>query len=92
RSHLKAFISKDDGDTWSGGLMIDERSGVSYPDGVQSEEGTIYLIYDFERRDAKQILMATFLEEDVEAGKPVSKKWRTRVVINQATGKVEAGR
>ncbi len=86
RSHLKAFISKDDGITWEGGLMIDERRGVSYPDGVQAPDGTIYLIYDFERTRAKQILMSTFTEEDVLAGKPASKVWRTQVVINQATG------
>ena len=33
RSHLTAYVSKDDGKTWSGGLMLDERQGVSYPDG-----------------------------------------------------------
>lgn len=87
RSHLKAFISDDEGGTWSDGLPIDERRGVSYPDAVQSEDGTVYLIYDFERTQSMHILMATFTEEDVRAGKPVSKQWRTRVLINQATGK-----
>ncbi|HQP97778.1 MAG TPA: sialidase family protein [bacterium] len=86
RSHLKAFVSQDDGETWAGGLMIDERCGVSYPDGVQAIDETIYLIYDFERTAKKQILMATFTEEDVLTGKPVSKAWRTGVVVNQATG------
>jgi len=66
--------------------MIDERCGVSYPDGVQAIDETIYLIYDFERTAKKQILMATFTEEDVLTGKPVSKAWRTGVVVNQATG------
>lgn len=67
--------------------MIDDRRGVSYPDGVQSEGDIVYLIYDFERTGAKQILMAAFNERDVLAGKPVSKEWRTAVVVNQATGK-----
>jgi predicted neuraminidase len=90
RSHLTAFLSEDEGQTWSPGLLVDERQGVSYPDGVESAEGTVYLIYDFERTGAKQILMATFTEADVLAGKPVSGKFRTRVVVNQATGAKES--
>ncbi|MBA4182195.1 MAG: exo-alpha-sialidase, partial [Anaerolinea sp.] len=85
RSHLTARLSDDDGKTWKGGLVIDERVGVSYPDGVQAADGTVSLIYDFERTKAKQILMATFTEADVIAGK-VSDKARLRVVVNQATG------
>ncbi|QDT27911.1 BNR/Asp-box repeat protein [Gimesia panareensis] len=87
RSDLTAYISKDDGKTWEGGLLLDERPGVSYPDGVQSEDGTIYIIYDYSRTGDKKILMTTFTEADVLAGKPVSGKVRQRVLINQATGK-----
>jgi len=86
RSHLKAFLSDDDGANWYGGLLIDERKHVSYPDAVQSPEGVVYLIYDRERTRAKEILMATFTEEDVAAGKCVSDKARLRVVVNRATG------
>ncbi|MBN2311181.1 MAG: exo-alpha-sialidase [Candidatus Hydrogenedentes bacterium] len=86
RSYLTAFLSGDDGKTWQGGLLLDERKYVSYPDGVQSPDGTIYIIYDFERHGAKQILMATFTEEDVAAGKCVSDRARLRVLVNQATG------
>ncbi|WP_417377777.1 sialidase family protein [Gimesia sp.] len=86
RRDLTAFLSQDEGKTWQGGLLLDERSGVSYPDGVQSEDGTIYIIYDFARTRDKKILMATFTEEDVLAGKPVSDKARLRVLVNQATG------
>lgn len=86
RRDLTAFLSQDDGKTWQGGLLLDERSGVSYPDGVQSDDGTIYIIYDFARTRDKKILMATFTEEDVLAGKPVSDKTRLRVLVNQATG------
>ncbi len=86
RRDLTAFLSQDDGNTWQGGLLLDERSGVSYPDGVQSDDGTIYIIYDFARTRDKKILMATFTEEDVLVGKPVSDKTRLRVLVNQATG------
>ncbi|HEY5312293.1 MAG TPA: FAD-dependent oxidoreductase [Pirellulales bacterium] len=86
RSHLVAHLSDDDGQTWHGGLMIDDRAGVSYPDGVQAPDGTIYLIYDFERTGQKQILLATFTEQDVSTGQWQSKQARQRVLVNQATG------
>jgi hypothetical protein len=92
RSHLVARLSDDDGKTWQGGLMIDARPGVSYPDGVQSPAGTIYLIYDYQRTRDKQILMATFTEEDVLAGKWSSPVARQRVVVNQATGTRPSGK
>ena len=68
----------DDGKTWSGGLMIDEREDVTYPDGVQADDGRIYIIYDHQRTPLGEVLMATFTEEDVRAGKPVSGKIRLR--------------
>jgi predicted neuraminidase len=86
RSHLTAFLSEDDGQTWQGGLLLDERSGVSYPDGFQGGDGRIYIIYDFDRLGDKTILMAVFTEADVPAGRDVSGKVRRRILINQATG------
>lgn len=86
RSHLTAYLSGDDGKTWAGGLLLDERKGVSYPDGVQAPDGTVYVIYDFDRLGAKTILLAAFAEADVRAGKPVSGKTRLRQLVNQATG------
>jgi hypothetical protein len=86
RSHLTAFLSKDNGQTWEGGLMLDERSGVSYPDGQQTADGTIYLTYDFDRTHARNILFATFREEDVAAGKPVSSAVRLRQLVSTGSG------
>ena len=87
RSHLTAYVSNDDGKTWGGGLLLDERTGVSYPDGVQTPDGKLYLIYDFDRMGEKQILMATFTEADAAAGKEVTDEIRLRVLVNQATGR-----
>lgn len=70
RSHLMAFISKDDGHSWSKGLLLDERSGVSYPDGQQVEDGTIYIIYDYNRKSDQHILLASFREDDIISGNP----------------------
>jgi len=86
RSRLTAYLSDDDGRSWQGGLVLDARRGVSYPDGVQSPDGTIYIVYDYSRTGAKQILTATFTEEDVIQGRCTSDKARLRVPANQATG------
>jgi predicted neuraminidase len=86
RSHLQAFLSDDDGKTWKGGLMLDERNNVSYPDGDQTKDSTIYVIYDFERYKDKEILLARFTEEDILAGKIVSDAGALRLVVNKATG------
>lgn len=67
RSHLTAFISKDDGKTWLGGLLLDERDGVSYPDICEGADGTIYVQYDYMRAQKAQLLFARFKEEDVLA-------------------------
>jgi hypothetical protein len=73
RRELTAFLSSDDGRTWSGGLLLDERPDVSYPDIAQAPNGDIYVHYDRERTGAAEILFARLREEDVQAGKLVSK-------------------
>jgi hypothetical protein len=85
RTHLIAFVSDDDGKTWQGGLVLDERR-CSYPDGAQAEDGTIYVIYDHERHHACQILMARFTEKDILAGKLVSENSALKRVVNDAAG------
>ena len=86
RSHLIARLSDDDGRTWRAGLLLDERRGVSYPDGVEGPDGTIRVIYDYQRTRDKQILMAVFTEDDVLSGKWASPKSRAQVLVNRATG------
>ena len=89
RSHLTAFTSTDDGQTWGGGLLLDERSGVSYPDGQQMADGRIRIIYDYSRTGDRNILMATFREEDAAAGKAVSDAVRLRQLVSKASGGLE---
>jgi hypothetical protein len=72
RSNLTAFLSLDDGRTWTASLLLDERHPVSYPDIAQAPNGDIYVHYDRNRYHAAEILFARFRQEDVEAGKLVS--------------------
>jgi hypothetical protein len=87
RSHLTAYLSADDGQTWSGGLLIDDRISVSYPDGIQAPDGRIFIAYDFNRKTDKEILLAVFTEEDVMAKKLVDPRSALRLLVNKATGK-----
>jgi hypothetical protein len=67
RRELTAFVSPDDGGTWSSGLMIDERIGCTYPDAQQTADGAIYITWDFQRSSAQEILLTTCTEADVLA-------------------------
>jgi AraC-like DNA-binding protein len=84
RSHLTAQLSDDDGVTWNDGLLLDERSNVSYPDGIETADGTIYLIYDRERNRNMEILMAVVTEEDIIAGCCISPNARLKVLVDKA--------
>lgn len=86
RTHMSAWLSDDEGQTWKGGLMLDERNAVSYPDGFESPDGLIHILYDWNRHTDAEILMAKFREEDVLAGKIVSKDAKLLMLANKATG------
>jgi hypothetical protein len=83
REKLMAFVSDDDGLTWQGGLMLDERERVTYPDGVQAPDGTIYVVYDYNRTPDGVVLLSTFTEEDVRAAKPVTDQVRLQIEIDR---------
>ncbi|OGV78467.1 MAG: hypothetical protein A3K18_11135 [Lentisphaerae bacterium RIFOXYA12_64_32] len=86
RSHLAALLSPDDGRTWKGPLMLDERGDVSYPDGVQAEDGTIWIIYDYNRYGAGDIVLASFREDDILAGACQSKGAFLRRLVSHTGG------
>ncbi len=88
RSHLTAYLSEDEGRSWSNGLLLDERSGVSYPDGQQVSDGTIHIIYDHSRTGAREILLAKFTEDDVVEGDTASATVSLRMVVSMNPAKV----
>jgi hypothetical protein len=64
-------------------LLLDERSHVSYPDGVEASDGLIWIVYDRERAKQGEILIANFREEDVAAGKNVSGAVRLKRLVSE---------
>jgi len=84
RNNLTAMLSNDDGATWYGHLLLDERMNVSCPDAVQGEDGRIYMVYDRERVREREILMAVFTEEDIINGASVSNESLFKVLIDKA--------
>ena len=92
RSHLTAYLSSDDGLSWSNGFILDDRVGISYPDGFQSDDNAITITYDFDRRGEMEILMTRFTEEDILLGKYISEKSLQRKLISKATGENESNK
>lgn len=86
REQLSAWLSDDDGSTWKGGLVLDERKGISYPDGFQAPDGTIYISYDRNRSKDGEILLARFTEEDILAKDLVSQKAKLKMLISRPLG------
>lgn len=93
RSHLCAFLSEDDGLTWRGSLMLDERAAVSYPDATQAPDGTIYATWDRNRAVDGEVLLARFSEDDVLAGRLLSPRSAVGIVVrrNQPAVRTSAG-
>jgi hypothetical protein len=87
RVQLSAWLSDDDGKTWTGGLILDERTGVSYPDGFQSENGTIFISYDRNRASDGEILLARFTEADILAKQLVTPTSKTKLLISRPLAK-----
>ncbi|WP_116953398.1 sialidase family protein [Jiangella endophytica] len=70
RSELTAYLSHDDGATWTSGLLLDGRSKVSYPDIAQLPDGRICVSYDHNRRTDGQVLLARFTEDAITRARP----------------------
>jgi hypothetical protein len=86
RSKLTAILSDDDGKTWGAGLLLDERERVSYPDGCEDAAGTIWIIYDRERKAEGEILLARITEADIAAGKLTRPASRLKMPVNRTGG------
>ncbi len=80
RNYFSAWLSDDDGETWKGGLVIEDRPNVTYPDGFQAPDGTIYITYDHNRGPG-EIMLAKFTENDILTGRIVSPQSKLQMII-----------
>ena len=86
RSHLMAFLSKKDGQTWSKGLLLDERLRAAYPDGQQDKDGRIYIVYDYNRTRDQNIFITSFTENEItgeEYDANILKVYQQRKVVSK---------
>ena len=80
RERLTALVSEDDGETWWGGLLLDPRTGCSYPDGQQLADGSVVVVNDIDRTGRREISFVRFDPNDVIPGAPLPE----RQIISQA--------
>jgi len=94
RNNITAMLSDDDGQTWSEGLLLDERDRIAYPDVAEGADGTLYVIYDHDRGGfeksyedaavcAREILLARITEEDILARRLVSPNSALKLVVDK---------
>lgn len=88
RAKMTIWLSDDEGRTWPHKLLLDDRTRVSYPDAMQAPDGRIFITYDLGRYMAgeKQILLSVLREEDIRAGRLVSKDAKLKIITNQVYG------
>jgi len=87
RVQLSAWLSDDEGESWEGGLVLDERKGISYPDGFQAPDGAIYISYDRNRSTDGEILMARFTEDDILVGEFRGERSKQKMLISRPLAK-----
>ena len=66
--------------------MLDERLGVSYPDGQQTPDGLIRIIYDYHRTVTATSSWRPSARKMSLAGKDVSGEVRLRQLVSKASG------
>ena len=81
RRDMTAYLSCDDGETWPYSLLLDDRY-PSYPDGIQDEEGNVYVVWDYGRGTAGELVLSVFTENDIKNG-AFGTGSRSRVIVSK---------
>jgi hypothetical protein len=73
RTRMTAYLSDDDGQTFSHKMLLCDDGQISYPSAALGREGSIYIVYDQGRGVIGQhtIFLSKITEEDILAGKLV---------------------
>jgi predicted neuraminidase len=68
RKGLRACVSGPREEmVFNGGLQLDPRDNVSYPDAVQAPDGLIYAVHDRDRQGTGEIVLNVFSEDEALA-------------------------
>lgn len=73
RTRMTAYLSDDDGKTFSHKMLLCDDGQISYPSAAIGKDGSIYIVYDQGRGVIGQhtIFLSKITEEDILAGKLV---------------------
>jgi hypothetical protein len=73
RTRMTAYLSDDDGKTFSQKLLLCDDGEISYPSATLGKDGSVYIVYDQGRGRIGQhtIFLSRITEEDIRAGKLV---------------------
>ncbi len=73
RTRMTAYLSDDDGKTFTHRMLLCDEGQISYPSATLSKDGSIYIVYDQGRGVIGQhtIFLSKITEEDILAGKLV---------------------
>ncbi|MDY6023901.1 MAG: sialidase family protein [Candidatus Borkfalkiaceae bacterium] len=82
RRKMTAYLSEDDGKTWNYSLLLDNYI-TSYPDIYQTDDGTIYILFDKNRYGEGGIRLCILTEEDIKAGEFISENSRQLIPITK---------
>ncbi len=76
RTRMTAYLSDDDGKTFSHKMLLSDDGQISYPSATLGKDGSIYIVYDQGRGVIGQhtIFLSKVTEADILAGKLVNGK------------------
>lgn len=85
RTNLTAYLSTDDGETWTDGLLLDDSYLCEYPTVCQGDDGMIYVIWARGRTLEAEIRMARLTEDDI-TNCSYSENSKTMMLVSRGSG------
>jgi hypothetical protein len=85
RTRMTAYLSDDDGKTFSHRLLLCDEGQISYPSMTLAKDGSIYIVYDQGRGVIGQhtIFLSKITEEDILAGKLVKNESFLNTIVSR---------
>ncbi len=85
RTRMTAYLSDDDGKTFSHQLLLCDDGEISYPSATLSKDGGVYIVYDQGRGKIGQhtIFLSKITEDDIVAGKLVKGESFLNIIVSR---------